>query len=194
MVPSLLDSAGVFPSDVPPVVARAKAAEVERELRAQVDRALAMGIRPTHLDSHMGTLFASPRFFAVYVKVAHAYKLPFLAVRDGPLGAPRGALAPNDIAVDNVVIAGGDVPRDQWKKFYLDAVANLKPGLTEMIVHLGRDDAELEAVTVAHEPYGAAWRQRDWDVMTSAEFRQALADNHVVVIGWKDLRKAMGAR
>ena len=47
-----------FPSDVPPVVARAKAAEVERELRAQVERALALGIHPTHLDSHMGALFA----------------------------------------------------------------------------------------------------------------------------------------
>lgn len=193
-VPSLLDSAGVFPSDVGPVVSRAKLAEVERELRAQVQRALAMGIRPTHLDSHMGALFASPKLMAVYVKVAHAYKLPFLAVDDGPLGAPRVAFAPGDIIVNTVVIAADDVPRDQWKKFYLDKIAALKPGLTEMIVHLGRDDAELQAVTVAHEPYGSAWRQRDWDVVTSPEFRQALADNHVVLVGWKDLRKAMQTR
>src|SRR6476646_6454724 len=59
-VQSLLDSTGTFPSDVPPVLARAKPAEVERELRAQVDRALALGIRPTHLDSHMGALFTTP--------------------------------------------------------------------------------------------------------------------------------------
>src|SRR2546422_2842643 len=38
-VQSLLDSSGAFPSDVAPVVANAKAADVERELRAQVDRA-----------------------------------------------------------------------------------------------------------------------------------------------------------
>jgi hypothetical protein len=115
-------------------------------------------------------------------------------VKNGPLGAPPVALGPNDVAVDAVVIAGDEVPRDQWKKFYLDAIANLKPGLTEMIVHLGRDDAELQAVTVAHEPYGSAWRQRDWDVVTSPEFRQALADNHVVLVGYKDLRKAMQTR
>jgi predicted glycoside hydrolase/deacetylase ChbG (UPF0249 family) len=57
-------------------------------------------------------------------------------------------------------------------------------------VHLGHDDAELQAVTVDHEPYGSAWRQRDYDVVTSAEFRKALADNHVVLIGWKDVRRA----
>src|SRR5437868_11247336 len=63
-VQSLLDSTGTFPSDVPPVVARAKVAEVEREMRAQVALALALGIRPTHLDSHMGTLFGSPELIA----------------------------------------------------------------------------------------------------------------------------------
>src|SRR5688572_23515759 len=42
-VPSLLDSTGTFPSDVPPVAAKAKPAEVERELRAQIERALALG-------------------------------------------------------------------------------------------------------------------------------------------------------
>src|SRR5205823_8082114 len=42
-VPSLLDSAGAFPSDVPPVSTNAKLPEVEAELRAQVERALALG-------------------------------------------------------------------------------------------------------------------------------------------------------
>ena len=181
-VQSLLDSTGTLPSDVPPVVARAKVAEVERELRAQVARAVALGIRPTHLDSHMGTLFGSPELIATYVKVAHEYRLPFLA----PPGLPVG---PNDIVLDQVVIAGPEVGRDKWKQFYLDAIAGLKPGLTEMIVHLGHDDAELQAVTVNHEPYGSAWRQRDYEVVTSAEFKKALADNHIVLVRWKDLGK-----
>ena len=189
-VPSLLDSAGTFPSDVQPVAARAKPLEVQRELRAQIERALALGIRPTHLDSHMGALFSTPELFATYVEVARDYRLPFLALRDNNLPpAFRRSLSESDVLLDAVIIAGPDVPRGQWKAFYLNAIANLKPGLTEMIVHLGRDDAELQAVTVDHEPYGSAWRQRDYDVVTSGEFRKALQDHHVVLVTWRELQK-----
>jgi hypothetical protein len=60
-----------------------------------------------------------------------------------------------------------------------------------MIVHLGHDDAELQAVTVDHEPYGAAWRQRDYDIVTSAAFKQALQDNKIILVRWKDLQKLL---
>lgn len=190
-VPSLLEADGTFPSDVPPVATRARTAEVERELRAQVERALAIGIHPTHLDSHMGSLFTTPDLVATYVKVAHDYHLPFLALRSVPPGMAAMPLAPNDIVLDEVIIAGPEVPRDRWKQFYLDAVARLKPGLTEIIVHLGHDDAELQAVTVNHEPYGSAWRQRDFDVVTSPEFQQALRDHNVRLVRWRDLQKLL---
>jgi len=189
-VPSLLDSAGTFPNDEKLVAARANVVEVERELRAQVDRALALGIRPTHLDSHMGSLFTTPELIATYVKVARAYHLPFLALRGDPRTASQPPLSTNDVLLDAVVIAGPEVPRDQWKAFYLKVIADLKPGLTELIVHLGHDDSELQAVTVNHEPYGSAWRQRDYDVMTSPEFKKALQDNHVILVTWRELQKA----
>jgi predicted glycoside hydrolase/deacetylase ChbG (UPF0249 family) len=188
-VASLFDSTGTFPDDEALVAARAKPDEVELELRAQVERALALGIRPTHLDSHMGALFTTPQLAAVYVKVAHAYHLPFLAVKGNPAGGPQTAYGPNDILLDNVIIADRQVARDKWKEFYLDAIAGLKPGLTEIIVHLGHDDAELQAVTVNHEPYGSAWRQRDYDVVNSPEFKKALKDNHIILIRWRDLQK-----
>jgi chitin disaccharide deacetylase len=189
-VPSLLDSAGTFWPETQPVAAKAKAAEVERELRAQVERALAMGIRPTHLDSHMGALFTTPELVAAYVRVARDYKLPFLGLRGDPRTAPP-LVTEQDVLLDAVVIAGPQVPRDQWKQFYLKAIADLKPGLTELIVHLGRDDAELQAVTVNHEPYGSAWRQMDTDVVRSPEFKKALRDHNVVVVTWRELHKAM---
>src|SRR3954468_9831744 len=188
-VRSLLDSTGTLPNDDAPVAANAKPEEVERELRAQIELALALGIRPTHVDSHMGALFTTPQLAATYVKVAHAYHLPFLAVKGNPPGGPQTTYAPNDVLLDNVIIAGDNVARDKWKEFYLDAVAGLKPGLTEIIVHLGHDDAELQAVTVDHEPYGSAWRQRDYDVVNSAEFRKALQDNHIILVHWRDLQK-----
>src|SRR5438105_4362592 len=88
-VQSLLDSTGTFPSDVRPVAMRAKPVEVERELRAQVARAFALGIRPTHLDSHMGALFPTNDLIATYIKVAHDYHLPFLAMRGNPPGVTQ---------------------------------------------------------------------------------------------------------
>jgi predicted glycoside hydrolase/deacetylase ChbG (UPF0249 family) len=189
-VPSLLDSAGTFPRDVRPVAEKAKPVEVERELRAQVERAIALGIRPTHLDSHMGALFFStPELMATYVRVARSYRLPFLAPRGDPRAAPPPPLSEKDVLVDAVIIAGPEVPRDQWKAFYLKSIADLKPGLTEMIVHLGSDDSELQAVTVNHEPYGSAWRQRDYDVVMSPEFRKALQDNGIILVTWRELQK-----
>ena len=187
-VPSLLDPDGTFPRDEKTVAERAKLPEVERELRAQVERALALGIRPTHLDSHMGALFANPELIGTYAKVAREYGLPFLALRGDPRAAPQPPLTPDDVLLDAVIIAGPEVRPEGWAAFYLKAVADLKPGLTEMIVHLGHDDSELQAVMVDHPDYGAAWRQRDYDVMTSPEFRKALKDNKVVVVTWRQLQ------
>jgi chitin disaccharide deacetylase len=190
-VPSLHDADGTFPKDTRTVMTRAKLDEVERELRAQIDRAYAMGIRPTHVDSHMGALFNSPELIATYVKVARAYRLPFLgALQAGPV-TRQAPFNDSDVLLDAVVIADERVPKEGWKEFYLKAIADLKPGLTEMIVHLGYDDAELRAVTVNHDAYGSAWRQRDYDVVNSAEFKKALKDNNVVLVTWREIGKLM---
>jgi hypothetical protein len=191
-VPSLLDASGYLWADTPEAVRSLKADEAEREIRAQVERAIAMGIHPTHLDSHMGALFARPDLFAVYVKVAREYKLPFLAFL-GPNTPPAIAslLSDKDVLINAVVIANPSVGAGNWKDFYLNAIKNLKPGVTEFIVHLGHDDAELEAITVDHADYGAAWRERDYDVVTNPEFKHALEDNHVILIHWKDLKKLL---
>jgi chitin disaccharide deacetylase len=187
---SLHDPDGTMPRQVRTVATRAKIDEVERELRAQIDRAYAIGLKPTHVDSHMGALFSTPELFATYVKVARSYKLPFLAFIGAMNPAARSVLQPGDIFPDTVFDAG-DTPKDQWKQFYLDAIKNLKPGLTEILFHLGHDDAELRAVTVNHDAYGSAWRQRDLDVVMSPEWKQALKDNKVVLVTWREIQKAM---
>jgi hypothetical protein len=86
-------------------------------------------------------------------------------------------------------MADPSVRAGHWQDFYLNAIQTLKPGLTEMIVHLGHDDAELQAVTLDHPDYGSVWRQRDYDFVTSPEFKKVLQDNHVVLVKWKDLKK-----
>ena len=189
-VPSLLDPDGYLWPETEPATKNIKAEDAEREIRAQIAKAMSLGIHPTHVDSHMGEFFERPDLFAVYLKVAHEYKLPFLAtLGDQAPPALVALLSKNDIVLDSVVMAYPSVPADNWKNFYLDTIRNLKPGLTEMIVHLGHDDAELRAVTVDHPDYGAAWRQRDYEVITSPEFKKALEDNHVVLIHWSEIRK-----
>lgn len=190
-VQSLLDPEGYFWPLVPPVVKNGKPQEVEREIRAQVARAISMGIHPTHLDTHMGTLAARPDFYEALIKVAHEYHLPFMSVRStDPNTAPlMKLLSPHDIALDSIIIANPKVPAAHWHQFYAQAIRNLKPGLTEMIVHLGYDNAELEAIMAGHPDYGAAWRQRDFNEVTSARFKRLLKQNHVILIGWRDLDK-----
>jgi len=189
-VPSLLDPTGALWPLTEDVRKKAKPGEVEREYRAQVQQALAVGIHPTHLDTHMGSALATPEIVAVYVKIAHEFHLPILAPRipGDPLKL-SAQLSEKDVMVDSVTIAGPSVSADKWKDFYLDAIKNMKPGLNEIIVHLGHDDAEMQAVMVDHPDYGSAWRQRDFDVVSSPEFKKALQDNHIVLIKWKDLQK-----
>jgi predicted glycoside hydrolase/deacetylase ChbG (UPF0249 family) len=189
-VASLLESDGTFYSTSEEVAANAYPADAEREIRAQVERAISVGIHPTHLDSHMGSLFSKPEFIAAYIKVAHDFRLPFLALRPAGASAPfLSLLSTTDVILDAIVIAPQGLRPDQTTDFYMSAVKNLKPGLTEMIVHLGHDDSELQAVMVDHPDFGAAWRQRDYDIVNSPQFKQALRDNHVILVHWKDLQK-----
>jgi chitin disaccharide deacetylase len=191
-VPSLLDPDGYLFGEGGGFRTHAKADEVEREIRAQVQQAMKLGIHPTHLDSHMGSLFLTPDLFTVYVKVAHDYKLPFLAVRvSDERSKLLSLLSDKDIVLDSVVIFDPRVPSDEWTESYVKALRSLKPGLHEMIVHLGHDDSELQAVTVDHPDYGAAWRQRDFNAVTSGEFRKALEENHIILVGWKDVKKLL---
>jgi len=189
-VASLLDSTGTLAFDTDPVAKKAKLPEVELEIRAQIERARALGIRPTHLDSHMGALFSSPALLATYAKAGHDAHLPFMALRTNPFNNNMPMpLAAGDIPLDAILQAGPEIPIDKWKEFYLNTLASLKPGISEIIVHLGYDNAELQAVTVNHEPWGSAWRQRDYEVVNSPEFKKALQDNHIILVKYRDLQK-----
>ena len=188
VVPGLLGPDGNLWPDVPPVTKNGKPAEVEAEIRAQIERARKVGIRPTHVDSHMGTLF-TPEFFAVYVKVAREYGLPFLAMRADNAPAAMLALVKDTDILPNATVMATDVKPENWSAYYAGVIWSLKPGLTELIVHLAYDDAEMQAVTEDHPAYGSAWRQRDFNVITSPEFRQLLKDNQVTLVGWNAIKQ-----
>jgi predicted glycoside hydrolase/deacetylase ChbG (UPF0249 family) len=138
----------------------------------------------------MHALYATPELFRVLQKVARDYKLPIRMARNEQVF--RDLLPYVDTAVpfpDAIFSQEGEVPPAAWMDFYINVVKNLQPGVSELFVHLAHDDAEMRAVTVNFQGWDAAWRQRDLDVMSSPEFRQALVDNHVILIGWRPIQR-----
>ncbi len=195
-VPSLVDGNGYFHHDWEQNE-RINAKEVEIELRAQIERALAMGVRPTHLDSHQYRLIMSGKeLFDAALRVAHDYKLPLFVTRDWFADYPYLAtsLGPNDIVLDHTVTIDPEVPPKKWAEFYLTALKNLQPGVTEFVIHPGYDDEELRAATRERSTWGAAWRQRDFDFFTSDRFRQTLAQQNIKLITWRELARATAAK
>ena len=56
-VPGLIDPEGKMWRSVREVVMNATPREVDTEIRAQIDRMISLGLKPTHIDTHMGTLY-----------------------------------------------------------------------------------------------------------------------------------------
>jgi predicted glycoside hydrolase/deacetylase ChbG (UPF0249 family) len=189
-VPSLLDPQGYLPLDRPETVNNAKPDEVETELRAQIDRAHSMGIHLTHLDSHMGALLQTKPLYDVYLKMGLTYGLPLLSEEDGGHGL-KGGMPTDEILLKRVVeISPGVTPQD-WVSWYEKTLSSLGPGVYEMIVHLAYDDEEMRGATWNHPDWGAAWRQRDLNMLKSAEFHEFLKDQGFILVGWRDLAKAL---
>jgi len=190
LVPSLVGPDGNFYATTEEFVQHAKVNEVEIEVRAQIERAKAMGLDPTHLDAHMHSLYATPQLFAVLQKVAREYKLPIRMARNEQVFRDLlPYVQASDPFPDAIFSPQGDVQPAVWKDYYLNVVKNLQPGVTELFVHLAHDDAEMRAVTVNYAVWDAAWRQRDIDVISSPEFKKALTDNHVTLIGWRQIQR-----
>jgi chitin disaccharide deacetylase len=191
-VPSLVDRNGYFHHDWEEN-AHINAKEAEVELRAQIERAIAMGVRPTHLDSHQYRLIINGKeLFDVMLRVAHDYKLPIFVTRDWFADHPylEASLGPSDIVLDHTVTIEPGLPAEKWAEFYLSALKNLKPGVTEFVIHPGYDDDELRAATRERATWGSAWRKQDYDFFTSDQFREILAQQKIKLITWRELAHA----
>ena len=189
-VRSLLDSDGYLPLETPAVTQNAKLSEVEIELRAQIDRAQSSGIHLTHLDTHMGALFGSTDLYKLYQKMGHAYSLPILEARSGS-HTPEGVSPPaEEVLVEKVIEIDPGIDAQDWASWYRKQLEPLGPGVYQVIVHLAYDDEEMRGATWDHPDWGAAWRQRDLEMVQSAEFRQFLQKQGFVLVTWKELAKA----
>ena len=188
-VSSLLDDEGYLPLVEETVLAKARPKEAERELRSQIDRAVAAGIRITHLDAHMGTVGGTAALIEVYRGLGRKYQVPVLLDRSRPY--PPGAEVPDaEVLVDRILEMTPGVPVTEWQAAYERMLAPLPPGVYQLIVHLAWDDEEMRGATWDHPDWGAAWRQADLDLVKSESFRNFLSQQGFVRVGWKDLAKA----
>ena len=195
-VSTLIDPAGYFFHDWESG-AHINPVEAELEIRAQIDKALAMGLHPTHLDSHQYRLIATSKdLFAAFVRVAHDYNLPFFVARDwfAQHDYLEPSLTARDIIIDHTVTIEPGVKPEAWSDFYTRAVRNLQPGVTEFVIHPAFDNDEMRAATRERDTWGAAWRQRDFDFFTGAQFRNLSRDQNIHLITWRELARARAQR
>jgi len=193
-IPSLLDKDGNFYASVEELGKVGKGQEARLEVKAQIDRVLAMGVKPTHIDTHMGSVLANPELMQVYMGLSDEYHLPVLF--------PRAYLAmlPPEIAkvlgskiylLDNMFMLEPQMITGKWIDAYKKGLEGLKPGLNQMIVHVGIDNDELKAICKGHEDYGSAWRQNDLDLVCSEDFKKLLKANKIILIDWGQVRDVM---
>jgi hypothetical protein len=195
-ISSLLDKNSFFYPSVEELGKSVKAPEAEKELRAQIDRAISLGVQPTHIDTHMGSVLANPELVKIYLNLSEIYHLPVLF--------PRTYLSwlPPDVAksmeskvflLDNLFMLEPRMINGKWIEAYKKGIETMKPGLNEMIVHLAIDNDEMQAISKGHDDYGSAWRQQDLDLVTSKEFKDLLKTNNIILIGWRQVRDVMNA-
>lgn len=189
-IPSLVDEQGHFYGSVAEVIEHTKPVEVEKELRAQIEKAIHAGIKPTHLDSHMGTMFMNPELLQIYQKLGREYNLPVF-LTSNILRENINMMAQIDT---NILIADqvfGINPTDTemgWNEQYNEIINNMGPGLNVLIVHLAFDDDEMQEITINHSNYGATWRQQDYNYIVSEEFRNILNKNNIRLTTWKEMQ------
>ena len=192
-VPSLLDEQGYFFATTEEAVAYADPREVDREMRAQIEKALAAGIKPTHFDSHMLPHFGKQELFENYLRLGEDFRVPVLLPRNylemyEDLHVPETA---NPVIIERLIEATPDIRPEDWNNYYTTTLEGLAPGTYELIVHLAYDDAETQAMTKGFEYYGATWRQRDVDYIMSEEFKKVITECNIQLITWKQIQRIL---
>jgi len=174
-VPTLVDTNGHFFQSTEALHQNHPAlAEIEKELRAQINRALRSGLKIDYVDSHMGTAEAYPEFREIVERLAREYSFGVMGYFGETIDAPQYWAAPRKKA-DSLVA-------------FID---RLPAGVTVVVTHVGLDDAELGSLldmnTDQPLPDMSKNRQGELDALTSHRFTRALKARHVQLITFRDL-------
>ena len=189
-IPSLLDENGYFYPTTQAVGLHADPVEAEKEMRAQIEKAIAYGIKPTHLDTHMGSVLAKPELIEIYMRLSKEYDIPVFAPRMMLMGMPevvRETVKKEYVLVDKFFMLNVDGPEASWEDEYGKMIEQMGPGLNVMIVHLAYDNAEMQAVAVNHPAFGATWREKDLNYVQSQIFHDLLKEKELQLVTWKEI-------
>ncbi len=195
-VPGLVDKEGYLFRSVIGVATSASADEIETEIRAQIDKAIKVGPRPGHIDTHMGTLFARPDYTQVYLKLAEEYRIPAMAIEMTPETTEKFVKQGYPMSKEMVqVLANYKLPKlddfhaapegktyEEKKQNFFALVQSMKPGLHEMIFHPSFETEGLRKIT-------GSWQQRDWEakMFSDPSVKSFLQGQGVQFTNWKEI-------
>jgi chitin disaccharide deacetylase len=180
--PSLLGGDGGFPATVADTWDHADIDEVRRELRAQIERAILWGFDVSHLDAHLDAVIMRPEFFDIYLELALDFMLPVRMcdpTEERYLGFPA-----REVAADAGVVFADRTPAVVGPQSFVDVLAQLDAGVTELHLRPALDSAELRS-------FAADWRARvadDEAVRNSRKLRARIEEAGATLIGFRALR------
>lgn len=202
-VPGLIDPDGYLWKAVIGVVLRANAGEVETEIRGQIEAAKALGWNPTHMDTHMGTVYGKAEFTQAYLNLAMEYSLPAMVPdpRDDLMARFRSEGYPiseemvgylsryRQPLLDDFRSIESAPSYEQKKKDFFTLVSGLQPGLVEIIFHPAVESEQLKQIT-------NSWQQRVWEgqMFSDPEVKQFLKDQEVIMTNWREVMKRFRQR
>ena len=198
-VPGLVDSNNKFWHEVPQVVKHASAEEVEKEIRAQIEKAKSAGMNPSHIDTHMGTLYGSPEYVKVFLKVAEEYGIPANAIE---LSNPKvvehfkksGYPITDEVikTMENYSLPKLDfftsVPKgktyEEMREKFFQLIKNLPNGLTEIIFHPSIETEKLKTIT-------NSWQQRIWEseLFSDPVVKNFFNDEEIIFTDYKEIMR-----
>lgn len=190
-VPSLVNESGYFFPKRQMVVSHAKTEEVYFELKNQIDFALSLGLKPTHLDSHMYTLGLRQDLIEVYRTLGKEYGIPVhlskTIIQQNGVDPQNFEIDDNE-CIENTFMGSFEVFKEiGLTAYYDDVLDNLKPGVSMILIHPALESAEMKAIAIDHPNFGAEWREEDAAYFNSEQCAQKIKDNGIALIGWKDL-------
>jgi predicted glycoside hydrolase/deacetylase ChbG (UPF0249 family) len=181
-VPSLVDETGCFypESRIDEFLDKVDVTELEREYRAQIERVLDVGLRPTHLDSHCAIHTRREEIFEMTLGLARQYGVPLRAYHRPFIEKLRRRGYPTN---DHDLMDSYDLDPVGKAARYARMLRDLPIGLSEWALHPGVDDAELRAAV-------PSWRvrQSDFDFVVSQEAKGILQEEGIILVDYRALR------